>query len=250
MPEEKKKKKKPVKVALSSDSEDYGDSLDIEDEVKVFKEEKQVKAKTPTGTPFAALGCGTIILNTPTPITRIIISCYDKGDTVAYPMYNAGFRGYLTVTNWSLATQGSESPVGIAIIESVDPSQEITFVGRLNIEARPNSTLAKDLKVEYDPNSVLEDIDWAKRVISNKEQFGLRNVYAYSDYEKRCAEGQFLQLASRGVHIGKTWAWRDMARGFAGGLRKAIPIVADVGLRMADLITKASSFGEINTTPQ
>jgi hypothetical protein len=168
-------------------------------------------------TALPAMAAGRVNYDTPSPITRIriIFGWYDSGTGMLSPIYLSGtaalnprLNATLVIKNDNVATVGQETGVGIATIDGIDASAQLSLVGRINYEAIPDKNLVRNVKTTWTGGGLkLADLDIGRTVLGHKGLAGIRGVYRWSEYTQKSTEGFFMDLATRHGNVALASDW-------------------------------------------
>jgi len=148
---------------------------------------------------------------TPSPITRIQMTVYENlsiGNAYPFEWQTNYVNATASLRNWNFGNDGLSGNYALMIVEGYDTSDKISVDAKVNYEVVPNADLGRNIKLyDYGASAKVADADFARMVLDNKLQAGIRGVYRKTDYYAKMTEGYFRELSIRDAHYGLASDW-------------------------------------------
>nr|AEK06233.1 polyprotein [Infectious pancreatic necrosis virus] len=181
------------------------------------------------------------------PITRVRLSYKLNQQTEIGNAATLGALGPATVSfsSGNGNVPGVLRPITLVAYEKMTPQSILTVAGVSNYELIPNPDLLKNMVTKYgkyDP----EGLNYAKMILSHREELDIRTVWRTEDYKERTRVFNEITDFSSDLPTSKAWGWRDIVR----GIRKvAAPVLSTLFPMAAPLIGMADQFiGDLTKT--
>jgi len=156
-----------------------------------------------TNRPFSLDYTGSYYTNNTQPVAAIRFSVFFNASSTKVTL-NIGIRPL------GASNPGTNQPISLVAYQGVAGGSQITLSGITNYELIPNSNLKKNLKTEYghyDPT----ELDYVKRILMNKDRFGIRTVQALPDYNRSREIYRDLYLLDSEV-LAKSFSWNKLLK--------------------------------------
>ncbi|ASU43943.1 polyprotein [Infectious pancreatic necrosis virus] len=181
------------------------------------------------------------------PVTRVRLSYKINQQTEIGNTATLGALGPASVafSSGNGNVPGVLRPITLVAYEKMTPHSILTVAGVSNYELIPNPDLLRNMVThygKYDP----EGLNYAKMILSHREDLDIRTVWRTEDYKERTRVFNEITDFSSDLPTSKAWGWRDIVKQIR---RIAAPVLSTMFPMAAPLIGMADQFiGDLTKT--